>query len=59
MVHVLVFLVLTLTVGAVNLSLSEPLERPFAKEFANYALVVAGGIMAFTAMIMTLMALFV
>ncbi len=56
--HIIVFLILTLSVGAVNLSLSEPLERPFPKEFLNYALVVAGGIMAFTALIMTVTALF-
>jgi hypothetical protein len=56
--HLLLFLAVTLGVGAVNLTLSEPLERGFAREFANYAVVVGGGIAAFTAVIMGLSALF-
>jgi hypothetical protein len=50
--HVILFLAVTLGVGAVNLTLSEPLDRPFAREFANYAIVVGGGIVAFTAVVM-------
>lgn len=56
--HVLLFAVVTLGVGAVNLSLSEPLERSFGREFANYAVVVGGGIVAFTALVMVLAAVF-
>jgi len=57
--HLLLFLAVTLGVGAVNLSLSEPLERGFGREFVNYALVVGGGIAAFTAAIVALTALFI
>jgi len=56
--HLLLFFAVTLGVGAVNLALSEPLDRGFGREFANYAVVVAGGIAAFTAVVMGLSALF-
>jgi hypothetical protein len=56
--HVLLFIIVTLGVGAVNLALSEPLDRPFSREFANYAVVVGGGIALFTAVVMILSALF-
>lgn len=56
--HALFFLVVTLAVGAVNLVLSEPLDRPFLREFANYTIVVGGGIVAFTAVIMGLASAF-
>ena len=57
--HIIGFLALTLAVGAVNLSLSEPLEREFKREFINYGLVVGGGIMLFTAFVVLLTALFI
>lgn len=57
-IHLLLFLTVTLGVGAVNLTLSEPLDRPFWREFANYAIVVAGGIAAFTGLVVGLSALF-
>lgn len=56
--HLIGFLALTLAVGAVNLCLSEPLERDFKREFLNYGLVVGGGIMLFTGFIVLLTALF-
>ena len=53
------FLVLILAIGAVSLTLSEPLERPFSREFVNYGVVVGGSILGFTAVIGLLSAIFI
>ena len=56
--HLILFAAVTLGVGAVNLTLSEPLERSFPREYANYAVVVGGGIVAFTGLVMLLSSFF-
>ncbi len=57
--HILLYIILVLAVGAVTLTLSEPLERTFRREFTSYFLVVGGGIAAFTCVIMLLSAIFI
>ena len=52
--QVLLFLVITTVVGLVNLVISEPLERSPAREFVSYMVVVGGGIVGFTALIVVI-----
>ena len=57
-VHILLFVAITVIVGLVNLVLSHPLEHPPHKEFLSYLGVVVGGIAAFTCLIVATSALF-
>ncbi len=56
--EILLFLLITLVVGLVNLNISEPLERSPRREFLSYVAVVVGGIAGFTAVIVVISILF-
>lgn len=56
--HITLFLLLSLAVGVVHLLSSGPHKRSFKTEMLNYSLTVVGGIVLFTALIVTLTAIF-
>ena len=56
--HILLFLLLGLAVGVVHLISSGPHKRSFRSEMVNYSVTVVGGIALFTAIIVTLTAIF-
>lgn len=56
--QMLLFVLISLVVGLVNLTLGQPTQRSAARELLGYALVVIGGIAAFTAAIVVIAALF-
>ncbi len=56
--QIALFLLISTVVGIVNLLISQPLERPFVREFISFVWVVIGGIVGFTAAIVIVSALF-
>ena len=56
--QIVLFLVVTLVVGLVNLIIAEPLERSPVREMISYSGVVVGGIALFTAAVVVISMLF-